>query len=327
MEHSTAQLVGDSPPMRALIERIPVVARAGRTTLISGPTGSGKEVVAAALHRARNPRAPYIAVHCGAIPEQLMEAELFGHTRGAFTGALQPRPGLIKSAAGGTLFLDEIDSLSVPAQAKLLRFLESGECRAVGSDKTEHTDVWVIAATNKCLATQARQGSFREDLYYRLDVMRLDLPPLCARGRDVEVLAAFFLERIAPSRRFSRAALAAIAAYEWPGNVRELRHRVERAALVAREPTIEPVDMGLGRVEHTATAAAAEPAQVWTELWRMLEEDGLSLSEVMTLCERKLIGQALQAEDNNRTRAARRLGIHVRTIFKKLSQHGEPADA
>src|SRR5262249_54816299 len=151
--------------------------KARRTTLICGPTGSGKEVVARALHNQSANDTPYVAVHCGALPEQLLEAELFGHTRGAFTGATQARPGLIRSAAGGTLFLDEIDSLTGGAQIKLLRFLETGEFRAVGSDRVEHADAWVLAATNRDLAESVRRREFRADLMYRLDVMRIDLPP------------------------------------------------------------------------------------------------------------------------------------------------------
>ncbi len=321
MDCGTAELVGTSPAMRDLIGRIPVVARAQRTTLISGPTGSGKEVVAASLHRARGRDAPYVAVHCGALPDSLVEAELFGHTRGAFTGAVATRPGLIKSASGGTLFLDEIDSLSVPAQAKLLRFLESGECRPVGSDRIEHAQVWVIAATNKDLSKHVERGLFREDLYYRLDVMQLCLPPLQARGSDIELLADFFLERAGQaSSRFSPAARAALRAHAWPGNVRELRHRVERAAVLAEGRAIEVSDLGLSPAAAPCPAHDPGGREVWHELWRILEQDGLSLSELMSRCERNLINQALRAEQNNRTRAARRLGIHVRTIFKKLSR-------
>jgi DNA-binding NtrC family response regulator len=305
--------------MRALSSRIGAVARARRTTLISGPTGSGKEVVASALHAAAQPsHAPYVVVHCGALPEQLVEAELFGHTRGAFTGATQARPGLIRSAQGGTLFLDEIDSLSLALQAKLLRFLETGELRAVGSDSTEHADVWVLAATNCDLRERIAHRDFREDLYYRLEVMHLRIPPLRLRGGDVELLARFFLAGIAGSAQdFSAAALEALQRHDWPGNVRELKHRVERAALLTANAWIEPIDLELDGLPAPGSGQTDDELR---GLWRLIERDGLSLGQAIAACERRLIETALQLENDNRSRAAQRLGIHVRTIFKKLSR-------
>lgn len=313
-----SELIGDSPVMRKLLRRIPVAARARRTTLISGPTGSGKEVVAAMLHSAAGREdAPYVAVHCGALPENLVESELFGHTRGAFTGATQARPGLVRSASGGTLFLDEIDSLSPAVQAKLLRFLETGEYRAVGSDRTELARVWVLAATNCDLAERVNDGRFRADLLYRLDVMRLDLPPLRMREGDVELLARVFLQRVTAGRkRLSPAAIAALYEHDWPGNVRELKHRVERAALLAEGGTLEPTDLELDK--PTAMPVASRPRSTHDELWGLIADEGLSLAQALARCERVLIEAALRAERDNRTRAAQRLGIHVRTIFKKL---------
>jgi len=302
--------------MLDLASRIDAVARVRRTTLISGPTGSGKELVASALHGAAQRRsAPYVVVHCGALPEQLVEAELFGHTRGAFTGAVGMRSGLVRSADGGTLFLDEIDSLSLGLQAKLLRFLESGEYRAVGSDVVEHARVWVLAATNCDLRERVARRDFREDLYFRLDVLHLRIPPLRLRDGDIELLARFFLERCAAERMFSPRALEALRRHDWPGNVRELKHRVERAALFARSELIEPTDLDLD-----PPAAAPEPSDGLRDLWQLIERDGLSLSEAVAVCERRLIETALRVENDNRSRAAQRLGIHVRTIFKKLSR-------
>jgi two-component system response regulator AtoC len=319
---ASGEVLGNSVEIQALMARIPVLARARRTTLITGPTGSGKEVVASRLHRAAHEApAPYIAVHCGALPEQLAEAELFGHTRGAFTGALCARTGLIRSAAGGTLFLDEIDSLQPTVQAKLLRFLESGELRAVGSDRVVHAKVWVIAATNGDLRELVLKGAFREDLMYRLDVMHLDLPPLRIRGGDIELLARHFLaESAGPALDFTPQAIAALYAHDWPGNVRELKHRVERAALLAEPPHLDAKDLGLEPAPATRRAAAAAPGRMERELWSLIEQDGLSLGEAVAYCERKLIEAALSAEMDNRTRAAQRLGIHVRTIFKKLQR-------
>ena len=324
---ASTEVLGNSVGIQALLARIPVVARARRTTLIKGPTGAGKEVIASCLHRAAHaavstsgPRpAPYVAVHCGALPEQLAEAELFGHTRGAFTGALQARTGLIRSAAGGTLFLDEIDSLQPTVQAKLLRFLESGELRALGSDRVEHANVWVIAATNGDLRELVLKGSFREDLMYRLDVMHLDLPPLRIRGSDIELLARHFLTQCAgQALDFTPRAVAALYAHDWPGNVRELKHRVERAALLAEPPLVDAKDLDLQPAPASAPTAA--PGRMERELWSLIEQDGLSLGEAVAYCERKLIEAALSAEMDNRTRAAQRLGIHVRTIFKKLQR-------
>jgi DNA-binding NtrC family response regulator len=319
-------LLGNCEAIEALRERLRATARARRTTLVTGPTGVGKEVVASALHQVAHggSEAPYVAVHCGALPEQLAEAELFGHTRGAFTGAVQARAGLVRAAAGGTLFLDEVDSLSPSVQVKLLRFLETGELRAVGSDRSQHADVWVIAATNGDLRARVRSGAFREDLLYRLEFLHLEVPALKERGGDIELLAKHFLLSAGGEQRtFSPRALDAIYAHDWPGNVRELRHRVERAALMATGDRIEPEDLGLATAllatlsTHPPSSTAPDAVQ---DLWQLIERDGLSLAQALERCERILIEAALAAAQDNRTRAAQRLGIHVRTIFKKLSR-------
>lgn len=309
-------LVGASQPMRSVASRIPAVARARRTTLICGPTGTGKGVVAAALHNAAFPLgAPYVAVHCAAVPDHIVESELFGHMHGELADASDTRGGLVRSARGGTLFLDEIESLSLPVQAKLLHFIDRGEFRAVGSDCDERADVWVLAATSGNLQRRVADGTFREDLLYRLDVMRLDLPPLCRRDGDIELLAAHFLELSGgPGRSFSPDALTALRAHSWPGNVRELKHRVERAALMGSAAVIDAVDLGL------SAPSAARPCipELPGDIWDLIDRHGLTLAEALDVCERRLISRALAAEGNNRTRAAARLGIHVRTIFKKL---------
>lgn len=320
-------LVGDAPAFLAFKARLAAVARAQRTTTIVGATGTGKELVARLLHeQSHRAGRPYVVVHCGALPENLLEAELFGHCRGAFTGAMQDRPGLVRSASRGTLFLDEVDSLSPGAQAKLLRFLETGEFRAVGSDRVDHSDAWVIAATNQDLQVRVREGAFRPDLLYRLEVVRLDVPPLSKRGDDVLLLADHFLQETAPGRAFSAAARRAMLAYPWPGNVRELRHRVEAAALFT-EGLIEASALGLEARGPTAVVPApAAPGPAPDEngaleqaLWRLVEEGGYTLGDAVSLCERLLVQAALRAKGNNRTRAAARLGINVRTIYKKLS--------
>jgi DNA-binding NtrC family response regulator len=322
-----ALLMGEAPLFVAFKMRLGAVARAERTTTVVGPTGSGKELVARLLH-AQSTRVckPYVTVHCGALPENLIEAELFGHCRGAFTGATQDRQGLIRSASQGTLFLDEVDSLTPGAQAKLLRFLETGEYRPVGSDKFERSDAWVIAATNQDLHDRVRSGAFRLDLLYRLEVVRIDVPSLASRGDDVLLLADHFLREMEPTRAFSAAARRAMLAHAWPGNVRELKHRVEAAVLFTEGP-IGPGALGLelrGPTSVVPGPAAPVTPPGETEaleraLWTLVERGGYNMNDAIGFCERLLIQAALRAKGNNRTRAAERLGIHVRTIYKKLS--------
>jgi DNA-binding NtrC family response regulator len=318
--NSAPSFVAESPVMQFTLARVATLARARRTTLITGPTGSGKEIIARMLHdKGQSPGAPYVVVHCGALPDHLAEAELFGHTRGAFTGALGARSGLVRTASGGTLFLDEVDSLTPTVQAKLLRFLEHGEFRAVGSDRSERAENWVIAATNHDLSDGVRRGDFRADLLYRLEVMRIDVPPLHVRGADIELLAHHFLRDVAGTNRtFSPAALMAIRRHNWPGNVRELKHCVERAALLGERTTIEPDDLGLDDSVAVAPALPSAPGDLGQQLWSLIEREGLSLGEAVERCEHAIISAALNAEHGNRTRAADRLGIHLRTIFKKL---------
>jgi DNA-binding NtrC family response regulator len=325
-------LVGASKNMLTVHGRIQTVAKVQRTTLILGPTGAGKDVVARSLHDCSTRRAqPFVAVHCAALPEQLVEAELFGHCRGAFTGALQARSGLIRSAAHGTLFLDEVDSLSLAAQAKLLRFLETGEYRAVGSDDVERSSAWVVAATNQNLHQRVRAGTFREDLLYRLEVVKIEVPPLHERRGDVLLLARHFLVQLGcGDKQFSPGAQAALEAHSWPGNVRELKHRVEAAALLNDGAVIAAETLGLVANGGTGGSASTplegselapssgEPPGLERELWRLVQERGLTLIEATAACERLLVEAALRAENNNRTRAAGRLGINVRTIYKKL---------
>ena len=316
-------MIAQSPEMREVLSRLPAIARARKTTLICGPTGSGKEVIARELHDFRGGASgPYVPVHCGALPDQLVEAELFGHTRGAFTGAATARPGLVRSAAGGTLFLDEVDSLTLGTQAKLLRFLETGEYRPVGSDRIDRSDTWVIAATNRSLEERVALGDFRADLLYRLDVLRIDLPPLRLRTSDLELLALHFLPA-APALTFTPDATAALHAHDWPGNVRELKHRVERAAVLCQGGQIDAALLGLAASHEPVPAAvplaAASGDPLRDQLWSLIADQGLTLPEAVARCEHVLIEAALRAESENRTRAAQRLRIHVRTLFKKLS--------
>jgi DNA-binding NtrC family response regulator len=245
------QLIGESLSFRSVVERLPVVARCDAIVLISGETGTGKEMCARAIHHL-SPRAshPFIPVNCGAIPTELVENEMFGHERGAFTDAAQTQPGLICEADGGTLFLDEIDCLPAPAQVKLLRFLQEKEYRPLGSTKTQRADVRVIAASNENLEEAAQLGKLRRDLYYRLNVIPLRLPPLRERREDIPMLAAHFLIKYAadfgkPPMSFSPEAVQKLKLHDWPGNVRELEHIVERAVALSAAAQIQISDFDL----------------------------------------------------------------------------------
>jgi DNA-binding NtrC family response regulator len=319
-------MVGRSAVMCSLRWTVSRAAKLRRTTLVTGPTGSGKELVARELHDQSSRRdKPFVVVHCGALPEQIIESELFGHERGAFTGALHRRSGLACAAHRGTLFLDEVNSLPISAQSRLLRFLENGEYRAVGSDRIEQSDAWVIAATNRNLRECVRDNQFREDLLYRLEVIRVDVPPLSLRGEDVVVLAQHFLRQVAGEGvEFADDAVRTLRHHHWPGNVRELKHRVESAALMCSTGVVDAFALG---VDATATprqsgvreAISADAPALEAQLWALIEHSGMTLSEAVTFCEEAIISQALRHEDHNRTRAADKLGIHVRTMFKKLS--------
>jgi DNA-binding NtrC family response regulator len=246
------ELVGNASCMLEICRRVRLVAPRMTPVLIEGPTGSGKELVAEALHRlsSRN-RKPFVAINCAAIPEALLEAELFGHTRGAFTGAVQGRTGRIEAADGGTLFLDEIGEMPLALQSKLLRFVECGELQRVGDNETVKVDVRVIAATHLPLAQQARDGGFRSDLYYRLAVFLIRTPSLVEHGEDLPLLIEHFLQRLGrdtPLKRIDESAMALLAAHDWPGNVRELEHVLERAVILAGESpvvTAREIDFGL----------------------------------------------------------------------------------
>jgi transcriptional regulator with GAF, ATPase, and Fis domain len=235
------ELVGNAPVMLEVSRRIRLVAPRSTPVLIEGPTGSGKELVAEALHRlSPRSRKPFVAINCAAIPEALLEAELFGHTRGAFTGAVQGRLGRIESADGGTLFLDEIGEMPLVLQAKLLRFVESGELQRVGDNETIKVDVRIVAATHRPLAQHTQDGRFRADLYYRLAVFLIRTPALIDHAQDLPLLVDHFLEqmgRAEPMKRVDAGAMGKLAAHVWPGNVRELEHVLERAAILAGSDT------------------------------------------------------------------------------------------
>ncbi len=312
--NAVPDLIGTSEPMQRLGERIGRYARAGSTSvLIRGESGTGKELVAQALH-SLSPRAdqPFVAVNCAAIPDTLIESELFGHTRGAFTSAARERRGRFALAHGGTLFLDEVGDLSLAAQAKLLRAIEEGEIQPLGAETPLRVDVRVISATHKDLTAEIAEGRFRADLYYRLVVGELHVPPLRARGDDVILLAETFLGRAAGAggkRTFSPAAYEALRRYDWPGNVRQLHNEVERALLLADGATVELEDLRarLG----TSAATPRLPALGLAARFAQLDET-----------ERQLVADALTQARGNLSEAARLLGISRIMLKRRVDRFG-----
>ena len=309
-------LVAESQAMRVALDLVARVAEHRTTVLITGPSGTGKEVIANAIHRA-SPRAagPFIAVNCAAIPENLLESELFGHVRGAFTGASGDRAGLFEQATGGTLLLDEIGELPLALQAKLLRVLQEGEIRRVGDTRTRRIDVRIVAATAKDLEAEVRDGRFREDLYYRLNVVTLHLPPLADRREDIIPLSRHFTARL--QRRLghplqcSARAEAWLEQQAWPGNVRELEHAIERAAVLSGKTELEPEDF-----QSSSRPPAPQRAASATR------RGGVTMKQASEAAEREAIEAAIAAVSGNRREAAKRLGVSLRTLFYKIRQYG-----
>src|SRR5687767_5030458 len=310
-------ILGRSRPMQELFHLLETVASANSTILITGETGTGKEVVARAIHH-NSPRKAhrFVALSCSAIPEALLEAELFGHVRGAFTGAVGARQGRFEQAHKGTLFLDEVGTMSTALQMKLLRALQEREFERVGDNQTIKVDVRVIAATNSELTRMVAEGSFREDLYYRLNVIPIHLPPLRDRRDDIPVLAQHFLEKFAPGAQIqiSQVAMRVLMAYPWPGNVRQLENAVERA-----------VTLGGGRKEIDVVDLPPEIQDVPQALATPFVEfpdDGLDLPAYLTSIERDLIRRSLERTGGNRNKAAELLRIKRTTLVEKLKRLG-----
>jgi two-component system NtrC family response regulator len=301
------ELIAASPEMLRVCRTLEKLAPTDVSTLILGESGTGKEVLVRILHAlsARSGRR-LVAINCAAIPETLLESELFGYEKGAFTGAVKTTPGKIENANGGILFLDEVGDLSMPLQAKLLRFLQERVVERVGGRKEIQVDVRVICATHQNLAALIQEGRFREDLYYRINEATIQVPPLRERAGDAVVLARAFLTRYAkenqrPIRDFTHAALEIIEHYEWPGNVRELENRVKRAVIMAEGSEITPVDLELDAVE-----AESQP---------------FALREVREVAERKAIQRALSYTDNNVSRTADLLGVTRPTLYNLMKKH------
>jgi DNA-binding NtrC family response regulator len=306
-------IVGSSAAMREVQKVIGMLADTDATVLITGETGTGKEVVARAIHRhGRRAARPFVAINCAAIPAELLESQLFGHVRGAFTGAVADRAGSFREADGGTLFLDEIGDMDLALQAKLLRVLQDRVVTPVGG-KPVPVDVRILAATHRDLERLVREGKFREDLFWRLGVVPLALPPLRERLADIVPLAEHFLALAAngaPPKRLSAEAAARLLAHSWPGNVRELRNAMERVAVLARRPVIGAEDL-----EFLQAAAPDTPGSGNAE-W--LSGD---LPTAVARLESAMIRQALEAAHGNRAEAARRLGIHRQLLYEKMKRY------
>ncbi|MFM9977541.1 MAG: nitrogen regulation protein NR(I) [Sphingomonadaceae bacterium] len=335
-EDADLPLIGRSPAMQEVYRMVARVVATDLTVLILGESGSGKELVARALHDlgARKAR-PFVAVNMAAIPRELIEAELFGHERGAFTGALQRNAGRFEQAAGGTLFLDEIGDMPMEAQTRLLRVLQSGEFTTVGGARTIAVDVRIIAATHKNLPELIANGAFREDLYYRLNVVPVQLPPLRQRGDDIGLLAQHFLERAAadglPRKRLDANGLARLAAHAWPGNVRELENLMRRLAAITRDPVI-PVDAIAAQLggqeplpanggDSLSEAVSQHLARYFVQFGSSLPPPGL-YDRVLADVEKPLILATLAAVRGNQLRAADLLGINRNTLRKRMGELG-----
>jgi DNA-binding NtrC family response regulator len=308
-------IVGSSRAMEEVLRKIRLVAPTRMNVLITGESGTGKELVARAIHTL-SPRVgkPFLPLNCAAIPEGLLESELFGHEKGAFTGAVAARPGKLESAEGGTLFLDEVGDVSLSIQAKLLRAIEQKEILRVGSSAVRQVDVRILAATNQDLKARVEEKAFREDLFYRLNVFGIVVPPLRERREDIPKLSEHLLGLLAREnetapKRLSPAALKALLAYRWPGNVRQLRNALETATLVCAEDTIGPGDLPAEVTPATVPPTSAAPIP-------------LPASRTLTEIERDAIRDALAKTGGNKTQASKLLGIGLRTLHRKVKEYG-----
>lgn len=308
-EPETEELIGASDAMRRVHKTIGLVADSDATVLITGETGTGKELVARAIHaHGRRGAGPFVALNCAAVPAELLESELFGHARGAFTGAVAERAGAFRDAQGGTLLLDEIGDMAPTMQAKILRVLQERVVQPIGC-RAVPVDVRIVAATHRDLAALAREGRFRQDLFYRLDVVPIHLPPLRERRQDVLLLARHFLARAVhgrPTPQLAPEAADLLERHAWPGNVRELRNAMERVAVLARGPLVAAADLAfLGGAGDGDAASGAG-----------------GLQEALARLEARMIAEALRQAGGNRAEAARRLGIHRQLLYTKARRHG-----
>ena len=317
-QFNSQNIIGKSPAMLKLLETVSQVAPSEATVLISGESGTGKELIAGAIHfNSLRKDGPFVKINCAAITETLLESELFGHEKGAFTGADRRKEGRFSQAHGGTLLLDEVSEMSLMMQVKLLRALQEREFNRVGGEVTIQVDVRVIAATNKDLMEQINDGAFREDLYYRLNVVELQVPPLSHRNEDIPLLAQHFLETFAAKNRkaikgFTPKAMDNLIRYDWPGNVRELMNAVERGVVLARTDYLDVTDFSFMQNSMLQTDQDSADSAA------LSEKGDVPLEEI----EKAAIINTLQAAGGNKSEAARRLGITRKTLHKKLKAYG-----
>jgi DNA-binding NtrC family response regulator len=306
-------LVGRSDVMRVIFRTVERIAKAEATVLVSGESGTGKELVAQAIHElSGRSEGPFVAVNCGAIPRELIESELFGHEKGAFTGATDRRIGRIESADKGTLFLDEIGELDPAVQVKLLRALQERTFERVGSSSSITVDVRIVTATNRDLAQEVANGNFREDLYYRINVVPVALPPLRERREDIRLLAETFVTRADPTKKLTRTAIASLEGYSWPGNVRELQNAIEHGMALCEGDTIDLADLPIS-IGRTGQAEALR------EQWRQGEH---GFEETVKRFETEILREALESHLWNQTRTANALGITRRVLKLKMDKLG-----
>ncbi|MBI4667435.1 MAG: sigma-54-dependent Fis family transcriptional regulator [Nitrospinae bacterium] len=327
VKSSPDEIIGRAPSMQDVFKLIGRAANSDATVLITGPTGSGKELVARALHQnSARAREPFITVNCAAIPHDLLESELFGHVKGAFTGAVEDQKGKFLAANGGAILLDEVGEMPLSLQAKMLRVLQEREFYPVGATRPVKIDVRVIASTNRNLATEVAEGKFREDLYHRLNVVRIALPPLSERLPDIPALARHFLSKIARTfnekqKMLAPAAMDALTRYNWPGNVRELENVIRRGALMAPGDTITVEDLP---PEITGAKDGRKPEESLSRLTMELMEsapEGQVYDTVISLVEKTLIEHALKKADGVQTHAAKLLGVNRNTLMKKIGEY------
>lgn len=328
VEQNQDSIVGQSPAMQQVFKLVGRVAGSDAPVMITGESGTGKELVARAIHHhSHRSTKPYVAINCAAIPEQLLESELFGHEKGAFTGATGQRIGRFEQCDGGTLFLDEIGDMPLPLQGKILRVLQDGEIIRVGGNQSVKTDVRIIAATNRNLEVEVGEKRFREDLFYRLNVVRIQLPPLRQRVDDIRLLAEYFVQRVAtekrlPKLKLSEEAVRVLEAHTWPGNVRELENTIQRACVLSTSDILMPKDIPLGQVaaDRRESSAATTKEEAIAILLRAAQAD--SSIELLPWLEREFTVHAMRETGGNQVRAAKLLGITRATLRKRLERFG-----
>jgi len=336
MDLNVSGIIGQSTSLQDVFRILAKVAPTDTTVLVTGESGTGKELLVRALHgNSLRHNAPFVPINCGAIPKELLESELFGHEKGAFTHAIRSRPGRFELADGGTIFLDEIGEMDLTLQVKILRVLQEKEIERVGGTCVKKVDVRIVAATNRDLEGEVKAGRFREDLFYRLNVIPLHLPALRERGGDILVLAAHFLEKFCQRRNRPLLNLAedtrkVLNAYRWPGNVRELENFMERLSILCDGNVVQPADLpakileDVGDIvslpEPTAPAAAVvQQGFVWPRI-EHLREHGMGLKEFLDLAEEKLLLEALEMADGVKNQAAEILGVKRTTLIEKLKK-------